>query len=96
MICTPQESFLTLDEACEAMGCSPGTLRALAASGAFGYKIGKEYRFLASQLAEYARQCTSTSAAASTGSKFRLPAERLDAALAQTTCGRRSAARVRF
>jgi hypothetical protein len=89
MICTPQESFLTLEEASEALRCHPATLRQIAAQGKLGYRVGKEWGFLASQLADYAReQCTSTCETRLGGSKLLSTAESLDAALELTLSAR--------
>lgn len=48
MIATPQDTFLTLDEAAEALGMHPVTLRTHPARHRLGVKFGKEWRFLAS------------------------------------------------
>jgi excisionase family DNA binding protein len=89
MVCTPQESFLTLNEASEALRCHPSTLRQLAAAGKLGYRVGKEWGFLASQLAAYcAAQCTSTSETRLGGSRLLSTAESLDEALELTLSGR--------
>ncbi len=57
MIKTPQDTSLTLAEAAEFLRCSPNTLRSLARQGKVGFKVGKEYGFLVSQLVEYAKLC---------------------------------------
>ena len=58
MIVTPQETFLTLKEAAEACRCSVNTLRSIASTGKVGFKVGKEYGFLASDLAQYLKNNT--------------------------------------
>lgn len=54
MLVTPQETFLNLEEAAEALGMCAETLRERAAAGTIpGAKPGKEWRFRASRLATY-------------------------------------------
>lgn len=54
MLITPQETFLNLEEAAEALGMCAETLRERAAAGTIpGAKPGKEWRFRASRLAAY-------------------------------------------
>lgn len=54
MLVTPQETFLNLEEAAEALGMCAETLRERAAAGTIpGAKPGKEWRFRASRLAAY-------------------------------------------
>lgn len=54
MVVTPQESFLTLDEAAQALACDPETVRQLAAAGEIrGRKVGRAWVFTASALAAY-------------------------------------------
>lgn len=54
MLITPQETFLNLEEAAEALGMCAETLRERAAAGIIpGAKPGKEWRFRASRLAAY-------------------------------------------
>lgn len=54
MIVTPQETFLTLAEAAEALACDPETVRKLAAEGKIvGRKPGRAWVFTASSLAAY-------------------------------------------
>ena len=56
MLITPQETFLSLDDAALALGCDPETVRALAANATLpGAKVGRAWIFLASDLAAYCR-----------------------------------------
>ena len=83
MIRTPQDTSLTLAEAAEFLRCSPNTLRSLARQGKVGFKVGKEYGFLVSQLVEYAKLCTSINEMASGGSQFGIARKRLEKVLEQ-------------
>ena len=83
MIRTPQDTSLTLAEAAEFLRCSPNTLRSLARQGKVGFKVGKEYGFLVSQLVEYAKLCTCINDMASGGSQFGIARKRLEKALQQ-------------
>ncbi len=83
MIRTPQDTSLTLAEAAEFLRCSPNTLRSLARQGKVGFKVGKEYGFLVSQLVEYAKLCTCINDMASTGSQFGIARKRLEKVLEQ-------------
>ena len=77
MLITPQETFLGLEDAGQALGCDPETVRSMAAAGELpGTKVGRAWVFLASELAAYCRsrmaqEChgkwQSTNAAPSTG-----------------------------
>ena len=84
MIRTPQDTSLTLAEAAEFLRCSPNTLRSLARQGKVGFKVGKEYGFLVSQLVEYAKLCTSINEMASGGSQFGIARKRLEKVLEQS------------
>ncbi|MCO5121284.1 MAG: helix-turn-helix domain-containing protein [Burkholderiaceae bacterium] len=54
MFVTPQETFLTLAEAAEALACDPATVRRLAAEGQIvGRKPGRAWVFTASSLAAH-------------------------------------------
>ncbi len=56
MIQTQTMTFLGLDDAAEALGLHPNTLQARAKAGEIpGAKVGKEWRFLDVDLAEYMR-----------------------------------------
>lgn len=56
MLITPQETFLGLEDAGQALGCDPETVRSMAAAGELpGTKVGRSWVFLASELAAYCR-----------------------------------------
>jgi excisionase family DNA binding protein len=89
---TPAAASLDLEEAAAFLGLHPDTLRERAAAGTIpGAKIGKEWRFLDIDLADYLRgqyrtiECQSTSAAKSGGSRYVTAAEELDALLEPPT-----------
>jgi len=84
MVKTPQDTSLTLSEAAEFLRCSPNTLRSLARQGKVGFKVGKEYGFLVSQLVEYANLCTCINEMASGGSQFSIAKKRLEKVLEQS------------
>ena len=57
MLITPQETFLELEEAADALGMHPATLRERAAAGIIpGFKLGKEWRFRTTRIAAYAAE----------------------------------------
>ena len=84
MVKTPQDTSLTVSEAAEFLRCSPNTLRSLARQGKVGFKVGKEYGFLVSQLVEYANLCTSINEMARSGSQFSIARKRLEKVLEQS------------
>jgi excisionase family DNA binding protein len=88
MIPTPVAASLDLEEAAAFLGLHPDTLRERAAAGTIpGAKIGKEWRFLDVDLADYLRRnyggraCRSTSAERLGGSTYATAGEELDALL---------------
>lgn len=102
MLITPQETFLSLDDAGQALGCDPETVRELAAAGQLpGTKVGRAWVFLASELAAYCRsrmaqEChgkwQSTNAAPSTGRTSRSADTGLANRLKQIRSKKRNAA----